>query len=175
MDNSTGTALFRELANDGEELGDTNFCTVIATAVVFGKTFEQANKLLIKHANRRKRRGLQRHKSLSAWSYLAKQENYDYRVYTAREIKEKFTNGKTLTTGNSSKYLNPKKRYIISVRQHVAGVVDNTVHDWTNGKANRAQQLIEFTPRETVKLIPETSDVSGYNEWNNRLAKMLTA
>ena len=118
MDNSTGTALFRELANDGEELGDTNFCTVIATAVVFGKTFEQANKLLIKHA---------------------------------------------------------KKRYIISVRQHVAGVVDNTVHDWTNGKANRAQQLIEFTPRETVELIPETSDVSGYNEWNNRLAKMLTA
>ena len=50
-----------------------------------------------------------------------------------------------MTVGNCTNYLNPRKRYIVFVREHAVGVKNGIVHDFTQGSKRRVIDLFEVT------------------------------
>lgn len=134
--------LYKQLAEDGINKGDTNFCTVIATAVVFDKSYEDANDYLKLHAKRPHRSGPTWENFEKAIKKLAVARGYNYKRYTRSEIRT-MAIGKTMTVGNCLRYLNPKKRYVIGVRGHALSYKDGKIQDWTSGRRHRINKIFE--------------------------------
>lgn len=156
------TDLYKKLYKDSKENNDNNMCTVLAGCVAFDLTYNKGNKLMTQHANRVKGKGLRLYESIKGYKSINKFLNTAnkfhldvYGLMGTKSIKDKFTDGKTMTVNNCMEYLNPKKRYILYTTDHAIGVKNGIVHDWTHGSKRRITHLIEVTCNDEVQVKPK--------------------
>ena len=73
--------------------------------------------------------------------------------------------GKTMTVGNCTNYLNPRKSYIVFVRGHAVGVSNNIVHDWSQGTKRPVLDIFEVTDTERkakIKPVEKVFKMGGF-------------
>ena len=125
---------YKELARIGRKYyGDTNFCTVIATAKAcrcsFGKAFNE-----LKRQGRKTGKG-----SWGAPKAITAISGKEVVPYSAvPSMSEKVG----CTIGQAEKNLPKKGTFLLHVRGHIACMVDGTLYDWSarserNGRACR--------------------------------------
>ena len=132
---------YEELKAYAEAIGDKNYCSVIAVAVILNLDYKKAYRLCAKYG-RQHRKGmytcdiltLVRENGANAQKVdkdkvLATVDRRNYRV-------------KTLTINNfkMSNYYS-KGRYLVFVNGHVAAVRNGITHDWSKNKAKKIQLL----------------------------------
>tara|TARA_R100000908_G_C3735292_1_gene133410 strand:- start:658 stop:1173 length:516 start_codon:yes stop_codon:yes gene_type:complete len=153
------TDLYKQLHQDSKDNNDNNSCTVLAGCVAFDLTYTKGNKLMTQYADRTHRRGLYRRDSIRGYKainrFLNTPNKFNIKVFDTRDIKSKFTDGKTMTVNNCMEYLNPKKRYILYTTNHAIGVKNGIVHDWTHGSKRRIQDIVEVTCNDEVQVKPK--------------------
>lgn len=150
---------YEKLFEVGKAQGDTNFCTVISTAVAFDKSFDEANQFLRAEAGRRFRSGPTWKNFQKAVRKLADDRGWEIKTYnsirhnsrfsgdkTEFTIQDRFTNGETMTVNNCLRYLNPKKRYILGVSGggHALAVEGGKIQDWTNGRRHQVMKIMQI-------------------------------
>ena len=153
------TDLYKQLHQDSKDNNDNNSCTVLAGCVAFDLTYTKGNKLMTQYADRITGRGLYRKDSIRGYKainrFLNTPNKFNIKVFDTRDIKSKFTNGKTMTVNNCMEYLNPKKRYILYTTDHAIVVKNGIVHDWSQGSKRRITHLIEVTCNDEVQVKPK--------------------
>lgn len=153
------TELYKKLYKDSKDNNDNNSCTVLAGCVAFDLTYTKGNKLMTQYADRVTGRGLYRKDSIRGYKainrFLNTPNKFNIKVFDTRDIKSKFTDGKTMTVNNCMEYLNPKKRYILYTTNHAIGVKNGIVHDWTHGSKRRIQDIVEVTCNDEVQVKPK--------------------
>ena len=156
------TNLYKQLHQDSKDNKDTNSCTVLAGCVAFDLTYTKGNKLMTQYANRVKRRGLRLHDSIRGYKainkFLDTPNKFSLEVFGTmgtKNIKDRFTDGATMTVNNCMEYLNPKKRYILYTTDHAVGVKNGIVHDWSHGSKRRIRHIVEATCNDEVQVKPK--------------------
>ena len=126
--------LYKELASRSERWEETNDCTVKAWAVVAGLSYEDAHDDL-KSRGRRFRRGVHMRSLLGT---LLRMRNLGAVDVTVKWRKKGV---KTVTTAAN---LDPKGSFLVFVRQHVLAVKGGEIHDWTEGRRHRVNQIFQI-------------------------------
>ncbi len=129
---------------------DNNSCTVIASSLVFDIDYDT----MLKHYDkqgRKRGRGVAPSQTYKINSGLAKELKLatDY-TNGKHNIKRRYTNGKTLTVNNASKYLDPSKNYILGVRGHSLAMVSGKIEDHTEGSKREVISVLEVEPTNKV-------------------------
>ena len=142
------TDKYKKLKADSNINNDRACCTVLAGCVAFDLSYEQGYRLLERHGGRRKSDGLNTRDCWTGYNainkFLGLKDRFKIEWIDRLDIK-RMTGGKTMTVGNCTNYLNPRKRYIVFVREHAVGVKNGIVHDFTQGSKRRVIDLIEVT------------------------------
>ena len=153
------TKRYIELSRDSKDNNDKDSCTVLAGCVAFDLTYTKGNKLMTQYANRVKGRGLRLHDSIRGYKainiFLDTPNKFEFRFFDRRKIKDKFTDGATMTVNNCMNYLSPKKRYILYTTDHAIGVKNGIVHDWTHGSKRRISHIVEVTCNDDIEVKPK--------------------
>ena len=162
------TERYNKLYADSKVNKDKGSCTVLAGCVAFDLDYEQGYRLLEKHAHRVKGRGL---RTSDCWvgynainKFLGLKNRYQIRKYTKREIRV-LADGKTMTVNNCTNYLNPRKSYIVFIKDHAVGVKNGIVHDWSQGTKCPLVGLFEVTDTESkaeVKPVEKVFKMGGF-------------
>jgi hypothetical protein len=165
-----------KLVNDGLNANDNGFCTVIALAVAFDKTYQEAAQIM-RGYGRRYRKGMHRHAMEYAIQTEALKHGYSYSVYDSEHVRdgeirvnahrrrtevsvqEKFGVVGKMTVNNCLRYLNPKKKYIIGVRGHAVAVAEGKVQDWTEGRRHQVKHIIELDAPSESPQKPEIKPI----------------
>lgn len=121
--------LYRELyrvANKyyRERCNETNWCTVIATAVATGVSFGKARSMLFKHGNRVNGKGTYIflvHKTLEEMGYEV--EPVEYKSKTLISIQREFAK--------------KSGTYFVYTQRHVTAIKDGVCEDWANNEHGR--------------------------------------
>jgi len=144
---------YNEIKETKEYKNDKNCCTVIASSVVFDEDFAKMQ-LIYDGEGRRRNKGLMPSETRRIFKKLA-----DQRGYQCKQIKQidmdKF-GGVGVTVNRVEAYLDPRKRYFISVKGHIIGAVAGKIQDWTEGRRNRVKEIWELTPPKTEKKVELT-------------------
>lgn len=103
--------------------GETNYCTVIATALIFGLKFGKARSLLARECNRKTGKGLYRTDYLRVW----KEKGVQLKQYP-------LNNGTLMKVADR---LPSKGTFIVHSRGHVSVVRDGKLEDWAENSRKR--------------------------------------
>jgi len=123
---------------------DNNSCTVIASALAFDTDYTEMTDYYAGWG-RRRGKGVTHSLSVDIVKTLAKAKGYKYKRMQKLEI-VKLTKGKTMTVGNSKKYLDKNKNYVIFSAGHAIGAVGGIVDDFTKTSKRPIHTIIELTP-----------------------------
>ena len=123
---------------------DNNSCTVVASALAFDTDYTEMTSYYASKG-RRAGRGVAHSLSVDIVKTLAKAKGYKYKRMQKLEI-IKLTKGKTMTVGNSKKYLDKSKNYVIFSAGHAIGAVGGVVDDFTKTSKRPIHTIIELTP-----------------------------
>lgn len=110
-------------------MGESNYCTVIATAIVFGMKFGKARSLLARECNRKTGKGLYRWDYLKLW----KDKGVELKAYPL--------NSGTLK--KAADRLPRKGTFIVHSRGHVSVVRDGVLEDWATNSHKRVVDCYE--------------------------------
>ena len=135
------TNRYKELKAYAEAMGDKNYCSVVAVAVILDLDYKKAYRLCAKY-------GRKHGKGMCTYDILALVRDNGANAQSVDRAKVLATvdrpnyRVKTLTTNNfkMSKYYN-KGRYLVFVNGHVAAVRNGVTHDWSANKAKKIQLL----------------------------------
>jgi len=120
---------FNTLLADARKHGDNRCCAVIAVAVAADVTFKTAQNWLAEQG-RRKRRGTPRaytHNALKDHGFtLRRLERLEKRCRTVRTLEREIGKNRTL---------------LVHTSRHVLAVKGGKVHDWTQGRLHRIQEI----------------------------------
>ena len=132
---------YEELKAYAQNMGDTNFCSVIAVAVIMNLDYKKAYRLCAKFG-RKHGKGMHTYDILK----LLRLNNIEYKDLLIQRVLETVDRPnyrvKTLTTNNfkMSKLYN-KGSYLMFVNGHVAAVKNGVTHDWSENRAKKIQLL----------------------------------
>ena len=162
------TEKYKKLLQVSNEMKDDNSCTVLAGCVAFNLKYEQGYRLLEKYGNRVRGDGVT---TANCWNsykvineFLGLKNRFSIEWLRTNRIKS-MAGGKTMTVGNCTNYLNPRKSYIVFVRGHAIGVSNNIVHDWSQGTKRPVIDIFEVTDTESrakVKPVEKVFKMGGF-------------
>ena len=130
---------YNTLMSESRRYGEHNDCSVIAIAMIYELSYNEAHKVCFDHG-RRARRGFYVNKAIKALGrtekeYCPKQPN-DSR-YTVKTIGDELTYGK----------------YFVFVSGHVLALIDGIVYDWTEDRKHRVTSVIQVDKIELFDLL----------------------
>lgn len=142
--------LFSQLQKKSDEYKDRNDCAVKAVAVVTGCDYDLAHKMLAARG-RKFREGTLSFMTKEVIRRLGfKLELIDHMARRDLYCKKKTGNYvyKSVTTHHFALYPEAWKdgnTYLVNTSDHVLGVIDGTVHDWTIGSSKRVTSVYKVT------------------------------
>ncbi len=120
---------------------DNACCTVVASSVAFNQDFKQTQDYYSSQG-RRRGQGLNHISSIMIMRRYADKVGGNVEMLNPKTI----TGCKTLTVGNSIKYLDRTKNYIMFSRGHAIGVKNGIVEDWSKGSKRPIKEIYCITP-----------------------------
>ena len=117
---------------------DKRYCVPIALAIVSDKSAADISTDMISKGMRRRGQGVYS----AAWRYYC--ENILQVKLTAVTSRVREAGGKTVNS--VEKVLDPKCRYLITVRGHVLAYSEGKIQDWTQGGRCRLQTVYRIDP-----------------------------
>ena len=143
--------LFDEIKNCIEYETDRACCTVVASSVAFNQDFTHTQNFY-NNNGRQKNRGLEDRLCLKLLKEYAIEVGGMVKTLDPKEI----TGGATLTVGNSIKYLNKSKNYVMFSSGHAIGVSNGEVQDWSAKSKRPVKKIYCITPpQEKAKAITQ--------------------
>lgn len=143
------TDKYNQLFADSERHNERSDCTVVAIAIVTGKSYTQSWDALAA-AGRQPRCGATRdkqRKALAALGYKARRVQPDYFINQYPEVHKRQL--KNVTSHHPDRFphvFQNGKVYMMFNRKHVAALVDGKLHDWTRGTRKKIVEIWEITP-----------------------------
>ena len=139
---SEQSRVFRGMDNRMKEMGDNNACGVIAIAIAFGITYQEAFEEY-EFVGRRKGFGVSSFQIKLVANRLASRMNVK-----AKEVKHvdklKQVLGVSPTINNIPRVLSKSCNYLIITRDHVVAYKRGRIHDWAEGRKLQVLQMIEI-------------------------------
>lgn len=123
-----------------ERCNETNWCTVIATAVATGVSFGKARSMLFKHGNRVNGKGTYIplvHTTLLAMGYKAERIE-DYKSKTLISIQREFAK--------------KSGTYFVYTGRHVTAIKDGVCEDWANNEHGRKTRYKVWSVYKITKM-----------------------
>jgi len=137
--------LYGGMIRRSEASGDNNSCTVIASAIATGTTFEEVQDLFARNG-RRHRRGVSTMQMVQNVRHLAMSLGFKVDYYNSNQIEAlKDKVGANLTFNNLVKILPKNKRFILVSNDHACAVKNGRVHDWAEGRKYYVKEVIEIS------------------------------
>lgn len=130
------TDLFLSLKGETFKRGEDNDCTVIATSVVTGWSYNKSHKVMANEANRKKGQGA--YYEIWMKRYM-KYHGFEYQEVDLKPIIKK--KGSGLTGKTVAQWLPKRGRFIVMMRGHVAAIKAGKLHDWTQDRKNRVLRV----------------------------------
>jgi hypothetical protein len=129
----------------GDKVGDTNDCSVIATALAADISYDEARKLY-KAAGRQDRNGVSCLQIDRAMDRLSSGHRVKSKRYEMEDMIPLYENiyAKTLTFNNISKVLDKEKRYVVIGVDHMAAFRDGRIADWSEGTKRHVKNIYEI-------------------------------
>ncbi len=138
---SEQSRVYRGMDNRMDEMGDKNACGVIAMAITFGITYQQAFDEF-EFVGRKKRHGVTSFQIELVASRLAYQMGG-----TVKSVKHmdklKVVMGVTPTINNITRILPKSGKYLVITRDHVVACKGGRMHDWSEGRKLQVKQILE--------------------------------
>ena len=137
--------LFGGMIRRSEASGDNNSCTVIASAIATGSTFEEVQELFSING-RKHRRGVSTMMMVQNVRQLAKDLGFKVEYYNSKMMRGLKTKvGCGLTVNNLVKVVPKNKRFILVSNNHAVAVKNGRVHDWAEGRKYHVKEVIEIS------------------------------
>ena len=119
------------LKTESMRYGERNDCSVIATAMIFSLTYNEAHSLLFR-LGRNARRGfnmsiLERH----------------YKTRLSKPSRPKQPNGSSYTVKTIANTI-PVGKYLVYTRGHVLACINGDIYDWTEDRKHRVTHIVEI-------------------------------
>ncbi len=138
---SEQSRVYRGLDNKMNKLNDKNACGVIATAIAFNITYEEAFDEF-EFVGRRKGYGVTSFQIEMVANRLAHRMSG-----TVKSVKHMDKLGEVMgvtpTINNITRILPKSGKYLIITRDHVVACKGGRVHDWSEGRKLQIKQIIE--------------------------------
>lgn len=127
--------LFEQLQERSKARGERGDCTVKAWAVVADLSYDEAHADLAARG-RRTGKGVHMRSLLGSLTRQRGLELTDVTMYWRK---------RGVKTVTSTKYLRPGSTYLVFVKGHVLAIKGGEVHDWTEGRKFRVNQIFEVS------------------------------
>ena len=129
---------FAELHQKVSAIGDTNACTVIATAIVCGCSHASADRVLNEIGKRERRKGVYFHGTQLMHDVLSRFNKVASCEYSSRD------GGRGFSLKTVAKRY-PKGRYLVFIRGHVAALRNGKLDDWSDGRSHKVLAVFKIT------------------------------
>lgn len=154
------TDLYRSMNSKSAAFGETNDCSVIAVATVTGCGYREAHDELCR-LGRKQRRGVSAQTIIDATLAMGCGAVF----VDPREFIDQYPgahkNLKSVTTHHMDRFnevWRDGNTYLVFTTHHVLAVIDGVNHDWTRGRALRAESIYRITPKGKRRQEPSIAD-----------------
>jgi len=138
---SEQSRLYRGMDNKMKAMKDNNACSVIATAIAFGITYQEAY-------DEYELVGRVHGRGVSTFQIEQVSHRLAHRIGgTVKSVKHmdklKMVMGVTPTINNITRILPKKGKYLVITRDHVVACKGGRMHDWSEGRKLQVKQILE--------------------------------
>jgi hypothetical protein len=129
----------------GDDVGDTNDCSVIATALATDISYDDSRKLY-KDVGRKDGRGVSCLQIDRAMDRLFSGHRVKSKRYETEDMLPLYESihAKTLTFNNVSKVLDREKKYVVVGVDHMVAFKDGRIADWSEGTKRHVKNIYEI-------------------------------
>ena len=121
---------YEQLGRESIRYGESNDCSVVATAMLFTLSYNEAHSLLY-------RLGRNARKAVNM-----KSVEIHYKTRCSKPIKPKQPSGSKYTVKTIANTI-PVGKYLVYTRGHVLACINGEIYDWTEDRKHRVTHYVE--------------------------------